>query len=52
MSFPTCVRERGEALVATAHPDFRLELLRDLARIRSFNLSQRGEAATNEGDPR
>ncbi|MBY0274425.1 4-hydroxybutyrate CoA-transferase [Candidatus Binatia bacterium] len=30
------LRERGEALIAIAHPDFRAELARDLAAIRHF----------------
>jgi acyl-CoA hydrolase len=30
------LRERGEALISIAHPDFRAELLRELARIRHF----------------
>jgi len=30
------LRERGEALVSIAHPDFRAELRKDLARIRAF----------------
>jgi len=30
------LRERGEALIAIAHPDFRAELGRDLARARAF----------------
>lgn len=30
------LRERGEALIAIAHPDFRAELRRDLAAIRHF----------------
>src|SRR5688500_14280844 len=30
------LRERGEALIAIAHPDFRAELGRDLARVRHF----------------
>lgn len=30
------LRERGEALIALAHPDFRAELRRDLASIRHF----------------
>jgi acyl-CoA hydrolase len=30
------LRERGEALVSIAHPDFRAELRRDLARIRHY----------------
>lgn len=34
------LRERGEALVSIAHPDFCAELLRDLAQIRHFTLSQ------------
>ena len=34
------LRERGEALVSIAHPDFRAELLRDLAQIRRFTFSQ------------
>jgi len=32
------LRERGEALISIAHPDFRGELRRDLARIRHFEL--------------
>jgi acyl-CoA hydrolase len=39
------LRERGEALISIAHPDFRPELSRDLARIRHFNFTpsnQRG----------
>jgi acyl-CoA hydrolase len=30
------LRQRGEALISIAHPDFRAELARDLARIRHF----------------
>ncbi|MBI4622218.1 MAG: acetyl-CoA hydrolase/transferase family protein [Verrucomicrobia bacterium] len=30
------LRERGEALISIAHPDFRAELQRDLARARNF----------------
>jgi acyl-CoA hydrolase len=30
------LRERGEALISIAHPDFRAELRQDLARVRSF----------------
>jgi acyl-CoA hydrolase len=30
------LRERGEALIAIAHPDFQAELRRDLARVRHF----------------
>jgi acyl-CoA hydrolase len=30
------LRERGEALISIAHPDFRSELSRDLARARHF----------------
>ena len=30
------LRERGEALISIAHPDFRAELRRDLARVRTF----------------
>jgi acyl-CoA hydrolase len=30
------LRERGEALISIAHPDFRPELLRDLAQVRHF----------------
>jgi len=30
------LRQRGEALISIAHPDFRAELGRDLARIRHF----------------
>jgi acyl-CoA hydrolase len=33
------LRERGEALVSIAHPDFRAELRRDLAAIRHFPAS-------------
>ena len=33
------LRERGEALIAIAHPDFRAELARDLAAIRHFQVS-------------
>jgi len=32
------LRERGEALIAIAHPDFRAELARDLAAIRHFDV--------------
>lgn len=32
------LRERGEALIAIAHPDFRAELARDLAAIRHFQV--------------
>lgn len=30
------LRERGEALISIAHPDFRAELQRELARVRTF----------------
>jgi acyl-CoA hydrolase len=30
------IRERGEALISIAHPDFRAELRSDLARTRTF----------------
>jgi acyl-CoA hydrolase len=33
------LRERGEALISIAHPDFRAELRKDLADIRHFSLS-------------
>jgi 4-hydroxybutyrate CoA-transferase len=33
------LRERGEALIAIAHPDFRAELARDLAAIRHFQVA-------------
>jgi acyl-CoA hydrolase len=33
------LRERGEALISIAHPDFRAELRKDLAEIRHFTLS-------------
>ena len=33
------LRERGEALISIAHPDFRAELRRDLANRRHFTLS-------------
>jgi acyl-CoA hydrolase len=33
------LRERGEALISIAHPDFRAELRKDLAEIRHFPLS-------------
>jgi acyl-CoA hydrolase len=33
------IRERGEALIAIAHPDFRLELRKTLANIRHFVMS-------------
>jgi len=33
------LRERGEALVSIAHPDFRAELRRDLGRIRNYVVS-------------
>lgn len=32
------LRERGEALISIAHPDFRAELARDLSRIRHFRV--------------
>jgi 4-hydroxybutyrate CoA-transferase len=32
------LRQRGEALISIAHPDFRAELWRDLARIRRYDL--------------
>ena len=35
------LRERGEALISIAHPDFRPELAHDLARIRHFTSSSR-----------
>jgi 4-hydroxybutyrate CoA-transferase len=35
------LRERGEALISIAHPDFRAELSRDLARIRHFTCASR-----------
>lgn len=31
------LRERGEALISIAHPDFRAELRRDLAQVRTFS---------------
>jgi acyl-CoA hydrolase len=33
------LRERGEALIAIAHPDFRAELARELARVRHFQVT-------------
>ncbi len=33
------LRQRGEALISIAHPDFRAELGRDLARIRHFTVA-------------
>ncbi len=30
------IRERGEALISIAHPDFRAELMRELAQVRHF----------------
>jgi acyl-CoA hydrolase len=30
------LRERGEALISIAHPDFRAGLRKDLARVRTF----------------
>jgi 4-hydroxybutyrate CoA-transferase len=33
------LRERGEALISIAHPDFRVELRKALAAIRHFVLS-------------
>jgi 4-hydroxybutyrate CoA-transferase len=36
------LRQRGEALISIAHPDFRAELSRDLARIRHFDLAASG----------
>jgi acyl-CoA hydrolase len=33
------LRERGEALISIAHPDFRAELIRDLAAVRHFTPS-------------
>jgi len=33
------LRERGEALISSAHPDFRAELIRDLAAVRHFTPS-------------
>lgn len=35
------LRERGEALISIAHPDFRAELSRDLARVRHFQTGPR-----------
>jgi acyl-CoA hydrolase len=35
------LRQRGEALVSIAHPDFRAELLRTLASVRHYDLSAR-----------
>jgi len=37
------LRERGEALISIAHPDFRGELARDLARVRHFPISTSGQ---------
>ena len=34
------LRERAEALISVAHPDFRAELQRDLAQVRTFPGSQ------------
>jgi acyl-CoA hydrolase len=36
------LRQRGEALISIAHPDFRAGLARDLARIRHFPTAPRG----------
>jgi 4-hydroxybutyrate CoA-transferase len=36
--FGLTLRQRGEALISIAHPDFRAELLRDLAATRHFTL--------------
>jgi 4-hydroxybutyrate CoA-transferase len=36
------LRERGEALISIAHPDFRLELRRELTEVRHFPGSSRG----------
>jgi acyl-CoA hydrolase len=33
------LRERGEALISIAHPDFRAELARDFATIRRFGIT-------------
>jgi acyl-CoA hydrolase len=33
------LRERGEALISIAHPDFRSDLLRDLASVRHFSFA-------------
>jgi 4-hydroxybutyrate CoA-transferase len=33
------LRERGEALISIAHPDFRMELRKTLAKIRHFVMS-------------
>ena len=33
------LRERGEALISISHPDFRSELLRDLANVRHFSFA-------------
>jgi len=40
--FGLTLRERGEALVSIAHPDFRAELSRDLANIRHSAVRPRG----------
>lgn len=34
------LRERGEALISIAHPDFRAELTRELVALRHFDMSQ------------
>ncbi len=36
------LRQRGEALISIAHPDFRAELARDLAKIRHFPMAPAG----------
>ena len=36
------LRERGEALISIAHPDFRAELARDLRAIRHFTVAGLG----------
>jgi 4-hydroxybutyrate CoA-transferase len=33
------LRERGEALISISHPDFRAELLKDLANIRHYSFA-------------
>ncbi|HZZ56355.1 MAG TPA: acetyl-CoA hydrolase/transferase C-terminal domain-containing protein [Opitutaceae bacterium] len=43
------LRERGEALISIAHPDFRAELRRDLAAVRHFTPAAAGAEAVLRG---
>jgi acyl-CoA hydrolase len=47
--FGRSLRERADALISIAHPDFRAELRRAYAKTRRVVLAGRGESATDSG---